>query len=203
MQHAQRNIEMMTMRAAHGGMVVLKSVWKNGQIGEVQEGEEVRPGLPLLDVVDTANMRVRARVNQTDSPVIRIGQYAAVELEAYPGRRFTGRVESMAPAAVTSMFSPRIRWMTAVVRVDGADPLLLPDLTAAVDVVLEQQENAIVVPRESITTEGKAALVHVMSGNDWTPTPVTLGAMSDTEVVVTAGLREGAMVRRRTGGGSR
>jgi HlyD family secretion protein len=203
MQHAQRNIEMMTMRAAHAGMVVLKSVWKNGQMGEVQEGEEVRPGLPLLDIVDTANMRVRARVNQADSPLIRAGQPAVVELEAYPGRRFTGRVEGMTPAAVTSMFSPRIRWVTGIVRVDGADPLLLPDLTAVVDVLLEQQENAIVVPRESISYDGDQAIVHVMSGSDWSATPVKLGAMSDTEVVITAGLREGTMVRRRTGGPSR
>ena len=33
-------------------MVVLKSTWKNGTMGEVQEGEEVRSGLGIMDVID-------------------------------------------------------------------------------------------------------------------------------------------------------
>ena len=203
MQHAQRNINAMTMRTGHDGMVVLKTVWKMGQMGEVQEGEEVRPGLPILDVIDPARMLVRARVNQADAPLVRAGQRAVVELDAYPGRRFTARVENMTPAAVTSFLTPRIRWVTATLVIDQADSILLPDLTAAVDVVLEQQENAIVVPRESIVTDGKAAVVHVLSGSTWTPAPVTLGPVSDTDAVVTAGLEEGAMVRRQPGNAER
>ena len=198
MQHAQRNIEAMTMRASHDGMIVLKSVWKMGQMGEVQEGEEVRPGLPLLDVIDPARMRVRARVNQADYPMIRSGQTASVELEAYPGRRFTARLENIAPAGVTSVLSPRARWFTATLAIDGADPVLLPDLTAAVDVVVETQENVLVVPRECLTSDAKGAIAHVQSGNEWNATPVTVGAIAETEAVITAGLREGAVLRRGT-----
>ena len=202
MRHAQRNIEAMTMRASHDGMIVLKSVWKMGQMGEVQEGEEVRPGLPLLDVIDPARMRVRARVNQADYPMIRSGQTANVELEAYPGRRFTARLENIAPAGVTSVLSPRARWFTATLAIDGADPVLLPDLTAAVDVVVEKQENVLVVPRECLTIDAKGAIAHVQSGNDWNATPVTVGAIAETEAVITAGLREGAVLRRGTVSGA-
>jgi HlyD family secretion protein len=200
MQHAQRNIESMTMRASHDGMVVLKSVWKMGQMGEVQEGEEVRPGLPLLDVIDPARMRLRTRVNQADAPFIRAGQTASVELEAYPGRSFTARVEGIAPAAVTSVLSPRARWFTATLVIDGADPLLLPDLTAAVDVVLEKQENVLVVPRESLEIDQSGAVVHVQSNGGWSATSVTVGTLGDTDAVITAGLQEGAVIRRRSGG---
>jgi HlyD family secretion protein len=203
MEHAQRNIQLMTMRASHAGLVVLKNVWKMGQMGEVQEGEEVRPGLPILDVVDTAQMRVRARVNQADAPLLRLGQQAEIELEAYPGRRFTAQLQSMAPAAVTSVMSPRIRWMTATLAIRGTDPLLLPDLTAMVDVTLERHDKAMVVPRESIAADGGTSVVHVLSGTSWTATPVTLGAIGDTEAVVTAGLDEGAVVRRRPGSDER
>jgi multidrug resistance efflux pump len=201
MKHAQRNIESMTMRASHDGMIVLKNVWKMGQMGEVQEGEEVRPGLPLLDVIDPARMRLRARVNQADAPLIRAGQAASVELEAYPGRSFTARMEGIAPAAVTSVLSPRARWFTATLVIDGADPLLLPDLTAAVDVVLEKQENVLVVPRESLEVSESGAVVHVQSGDSWSATPVTVGAVSDTDAVITKGLQDGAVIRRRPGGG--
>ena len=200
MQHAQRNIESMTMRAPHDGMIVLKSVWKMGQMGEVQEGEEVRPGLPLVDVIDPARMRLRTRVNQADAPFIRAGQTASVELEAYPGRTFNARVEGIAPAAVTSVLSPRARWFTATVVIEGADPLLLPDLTAAVDVVLDRQENVLVVPRESLGVGESGAVVHVQSDDAFAATPVTVGAVSDTEAVITKGLRDGAVIRRRPGG---
>jgi HlyD family secretion protein len=200
MQHAQRNIEAMTMRASHDGMIVLKSVWKMGQMGEVQEGEEVRPGLPLVDVIDPTRMRVRARVNQADAPLIKAAQNATVELEAYPGRRFAARVENMAPAAVTSVLSPRARWFTATLVIDGADPLLLPDLTAAIDVVIDQQQNVLVVPRESLNVDAKGTVVHVQSGNDWRATPVTVGSLGETEAVITAGLRDGAVLRRKSGG---
>ena len=203
MKHAQRNIESMTMRASHDGMIVLKNVWKMGQMGEVQEGEEVRPGLPLVDVIDPSRMRVRARINQADAPLLRSGQVATVELEAYPGRQFTAQLESIAPAAVTSWLSPRARWFTTTLTINGADPVLLPDLTAAVDVVVDRQDGVVVVPRESVVMDANRAVVHVQSGNGWTATPVTLGAIGDTEAVITAGLPEGAVVRKRPGGEQR
>jgi HlyD family secretion protein len=200
-EHARRNISAMTLRAPHDGMIVLKNVWKMGQMGEVQEGEEVRPGLPLLEVVDPSDMRVRARVNQADAPLVRPGQEATVELEAYPGRRFSARVASLSPAAITSSLSPRARWFTAVLAIRGADPLLLPDLTASADVVVQRQENALVVPRESLRLEGDGAVVQVLAGGTWTDTRVRVAAMAETEAVVASGLEAGALLRRRIGSG--
>jgi RND family efflux transporter MFP subunit len=199
-EHARRNIDAMTLRAPHDGLIVLKSVWKMGQMGEVQEGEEVRPGLPLLEVVDPSDMRVRARVNQADAPLVRVGQEATVELEAYPGRRFNARVAGLSPAAVTSALSPRARWFTATLAIEAADPLLLPDLTASADVVLEKQDDALVVPRESLRVEGDRAIVQVASGGAWTDTQVRVGRLGETEAVVASGLQEGAVLRRRIGG---
>jgi multidrug resistance efflux pump len=113
-EHAQQNIAAMTMRAPQDGLIVLKTVWKNGQMGEVQEGEESRPGLPLLDIVDPARMQVRARVSQADAPLLRAGQAATIELDAYPGKRFKGHVVSLAPAGVTSALSLRVRTFGAL-----------------------------------------------------------------------------------------
>jgi HlyD family secretion protein len=175
-------------------------VWKMGQMGEVQEGEEVRPGLPLLDVIDPARMRVRVRVNQADAPLLRIGQTAVVQLDAYPGRQFSGTLQTITPAAVTSVLSPRARWVIGSLVIDQTDPLLLPDLTASVDVMLQQEDNALVVPRDSILLDGGTSTVSIQSGGGWSDVPVTIGAVGDTDVVVTAGLQEGAVVRRRRSG---
>jgi HlyD family secretion protein len=203
MRHAEQNISAMTMRAPQDGLVVLKNVWKNGQMGEVQEGEETRPGLPLLEIVDPSRMQVRARVNQADVPLLRVGQRVVVELDAYPGRTYRGRVASIAPAGVTSVLSPRVRTFAAVFTIEDTDPTLLPDLTAAVDVELERRENALVVPRESVGFDAGTPAVWVAFRDTSSPTHVTLGPTNDHEAVVAAGLREGMTIERRPPGRAR
>jgi HlyD family secretion protein len=197
MEHAQQNIAAMTMRAPQDGLIVLKTVWKNGQVGEVQEGEETRPGLPLLDIVDPTRMQVRARVNQADTPLLRPGQHATVELDAYPGKQFAAKVASIAPAGVTSVLSPRVRTFGALFVIEDTDGTLLPDLTAAVDVELERQDDVLVVPRESIGGAGNEAVVWVASRGSHTATPIVVGALNDTEAIVIAGLRDGAAIAGR------
>src|SRR5581483_10164201 len=48
MVHAERNAEKMAVRAPLDGTVVLNTIWKSGQMGEVQEGDEVRAGVPFM-----------------------------------------------------------------------------------------------------------------------------------------------------------
>jgi len=120
--------------ASIDGLVVLKSIWKNGTMAVVQEGEEVRPGIPILDVVDTSAMRVRALVNQADVERLAVGQAARVTLDSYPARTFDARLEHLSPVATTSMMNPRVRSFLALFTIDGSDAHLLPDLAAAIDV---------------------------------------------------------------------
>jgi multidrug efflux pump subunit AcrA (membrane-fusion protein) len=48
-QHAQRNVEKMRITSPLDGLVVLRSVFRQGSMAEVREGEEVRAGVPILD----------------------------------------------------------------------------------------------------------------------------------------------------------
>ena len=66
LKYAEGNAQLMTVKAPFAGFVVLKQVWKGNTQAEVQEGEEVRPGTPIIDIVDPAGMQVRARVSQSD-----------------------------------------------------------------------------------------------------------------------------------------
>jgi multidrug resistance efflux pump len=133
-RHAEQNAERMRIVSPIAGLVVLKSTWKNGTMGEVQEGEEARPGLPLLEVVDPSAMRVRVRVNQADVDRLPPGASAAITLDSYPDRQFRGRLEQFSPIGTTSSMSPRVRTFVAYFSIEGSDPHLLPDLSAAIDV---------------------------------------------------------------------
>jgi HlyD family secretion protein len=133
-RHAQRNAEKLRIVSPLDGMVALKTTWKNGMFGEVQEGEDVRPGVAIMDVVDPSAMRVRVRINQADVERVRPGAAAKITLDSYPDRDFHGTLEQMSPIASTSALSARVRTFVAIFSIEGSDPHLLPDLAAAVDI---------------------------------------------------------------------
>jgi multidrug resistance efflux pump len=136
-KHAESNADRMRVVSPIDGMVVLKSTWKNGTMGEVQEGEEVRSGLGIMEVIDSSAMQVRARVNQADISALRVGQQARITLDSYPGRVFAGRLEQLSQIGAISTMSNRVRTFLAVFSIDGSDPHLMPDLAAAIDVSQE------------------------------------------------------------------
>src|SRR5262245_20742722 len=131
--HAEENARKMRIVSPLDGLVVLKTTWKMGTFGEVQEGEDARPGTPIMDVVDPSAMRVRARINQPDIDRVKVGQAVSITLDSYPDKKFLGRLQQLSPIASTSGMSSRVRTFLAIFSIDGADPHLLPDLAAAVD----------------------------------------------------------------------
>jgi HlyD family secretion protein len=133
-QHAQRNAERMRIVAPLDGLVVFKTIWKSGTMAEIQEGEEVRQGIPILEVVDPSAMRVRALVNQADVSKLARGQQARITLDSHPDRQFVARLSHVSPVAATSALSTRLRTFLASFTIDGEDEHLLPDLAAAIDV---------------------------------------------------------------------
>ena len=52
MKSAEDNATRMVVTSPIAGMVVLRMVWRPGQQVEIQEGEEARPGMPIMQVVD-------------------------------------------------------------------------------------------------------------------------------------------------------
>jgi HlyD family secretion protein len=197
MKSAEDNATRMVVKSPIPGMAVLRMVWRpaGGQV-EIQEGEEARPGMPIMQVVDPAAMQVRVKVNQADVHVLHVGQPARISLDAYPELHFQGRVEQVTPVGTTSMLTTRVRNFVAIVSVQGSHPKLLPDLSAAVDIELERKNNVIVVPRDAIVREKDRLTVRVLDGESARSRTVTLGAMNDYEVIVASGLEPGMMVQR-------
>jgi len=134
MAHAKANAALMQSRSPIDGIVVYTTVWKEGTMGEVQEGDQVRPGMSFMQVVDPSEMEVHVRVNQEDLAGLRVGQKARVHLDAYPDLSFSGKLESIDPMGKRGDYSARVRNFSALFSIEGNDPRLMPDLSAAVDV---------------------------------------------------------------------
>ena len=196
MKQAETNARRLEVKSPIDGMAVIRTVWKSSGQAEIVEGEEVRAGVPVVDIVNPSLMRVRARVNQADINELKAGQRVRIGLDAYPDLSFTGSISQISPIGTTSTLSQKVRNFIVLVQVEGSHPNLMPDLTAYMDVELSRVPGALVVPRDAVRMDGERAFVVVRRGDGSEERAVTLGEMSRHEVVITGGLEDGAVVAR-------
>ncbi|HEY0875411.1 MAG TPA: HlyD family efflux transporter periplasmic adaptor subunit [Vicinamibacterales bacterium] len=196
MKMAETNASRMEIRSQISGLAVIRTMWKSNGMAEILEGEEIRAGVPVVDIVNPTKMRVRARVNQADIEDLKPGQRVRVGLDAYPDLSFSGQITQISPIAVTSTLSPKVRYFVMLADIDGSHEKLMPDLTASLDVEISRTAAALVVPRDAIRYDGGRAIVLVREGSGTREREVTIGDVSAHEAVVTAGLQEGAVVER-------
>ncbi len=197
MEQAQTNADRMLITSPLPGVAVIRTTWKNsGNMVEFTEGDEIRPGQPVVEVVNPAVMRVRARVNQTDMNDLRVAEPVRIGLDAYPDLSFDGTVAQISPIGTQSQLSPKVRTFIVLVLVKGAHPNLMPDLTASLDVELERTRGVLVVPRDAVIAEGEHAFVMAQRGGRLERQDVTIGATNTHEAVITGGLQDGVIVAR-------
>lgn len=64
----------------------------------VIKGQVISPGMEIAVIADTTHFYIKANVEETDIFRIKPGQQVDIRIDAYPGRRFTGSVESIGQA---------------------------------------------------------------------------------------------------------
>jgi len=106
----------------------------------LEAGETANPGVPILTLVNPKDVWLRAYVPETEVGRLRIGDTAALRVDAFPNRVFTGRLIEIGSEAE---FTPRNvqtkkERVTLVFRIkiqiDNPDGLLKPGLPADADV---------------------------------------------------------------------
>jgi membrane fusion protein (multidrug efflux system) len=137
LERAKNNLAKLLLRAPLSGMVALEAIWRNGSMGPPQEGDQLYPGQPLMRIFDPTDMEVQARIAEPDGAVLKPNCRAVVRLDAYPELEFTARLVSASPVAASAIGSP-IKTFLARLRLEQVDPHLLPDLSAAVVIPIEQ-----------------------------------------------------------------
>lgn len=200
MLYAESNAQKMRLVSPMDGVVVLNTIWKNGRMGDAEEGDSVRSGMPFMRVVDPSRMNVTVEVNQADFLTLHPGQQARIHLDAYPDLVFAGALVELSPLAHTSDFSDKVRTFTATFAIDGSSPRLMPDLSAAVDVALDSVKNAVVVPVQSVEPDGGREYVWIQDGSRFEKRTVKVGPRNDLNVVIESGLKSGDVVKRDASG---
>lgn len=98
----------------------------------VEAGQLVQPGQPLMTLVPLRDVWVVANLNETDIAGVRPGDAVEFTVDAYPGRGFHGRVESLSPATgakfsllppdnATGNFTKVVQRIPVKIRVDPAE----------------------------------------------------------------------------------
>ncbi len=196
MRYAQGNAAKMVVHSPMPGVVVYNTIWLGGRMGTVQQGDQVRPGVPFLQVVDPSQMEVRVELNQVDLLKVHPGLQARMHLDAYPGMTLPATLEELSPLGHTGQFSEAVRSFTARFSIQGTDPRLLPDLSAALDLDLGSEKSALVVPWQSIGSETDHSFVWLKTTVGFEKRTVETGPRNDLDVVVNSGLSEGDIIRR-------
>jgi multidrug efflux pump subunit AcrA (membrane-fusion protein) len=198
LRRALTNSDRLLIRSPIAGIVVLETQFRGGSFAQTAVGDQVFPGSLFMQVVDPRDMVLQTQANQADIDVLRVGQAAEIRLDAYPDRTWRGRVESVAALAGGGDMPGRgrgnhVRNVAVSVSILDSDPVIIPDLSASADVVLETQEDVVLAPREALNQIGEDWYVWLMGGKDQKPErrAVEVSSWSDTHVAVSAGLREG------------
>ncbi|MGH9315053.1 MAG: efflux RND transporter periplasmic adaptor subunit, partial [Vicinamibacterales bacterium] len=144
---------------------------------------------PVVSVVDLRTVRMVANLVEKDLKRVRQGTPAAVEVDAYPGEEFSGRVARVAP-----VFDPATRTASMEIEIPNPAYRLKAGMYARVRLTVETRPNALVIPRNALVEiEGKQG-VFVASGQKAAFSPVETGLQDQTKVEITSGLREGARI---------
>jgi len=93
---AELNLERTVVRAPASGRIA--------QSGRMQPGQMVFPGVPMVSIVRAGSARIDANFKETDLGRMRPGQPADISVDAYPGMKLKGHVESIG-AGTGSEFS--------------------------------------------------------------------------------------------------
>ena len=199
----QRDYQRLQVNTPLGGMVIRETILnRSGEYAQVQAGDRINSAAVFMRIVDTSQMVVRATVNQVDAQTIRVGNRAVVQLDAYPGLRFSGHVADMAALAAPrrgarSAGRNFIRHIPVRILIEDKDERILPGLSASVDVIVSMEQGGVLVPEGALRYESEpnpATFVRVVDGDVHRKRLVVVQGLSDTEALIRSGLELGERV---------
>ena len=154
------------------------------------QGMRFMPGEELYQVADLSSVWVIADIFEQDIGAIAQGAVAQVRINAYPDKRFEGKVSYVYPTL-------NAETRTVSVRIELSNPgqLLKPAMFAQVEVPVSAKGPVVTVPVSAVIDSGTRQIVLVELGEGrFEPREVKLGARRDTHAEVVEGIKEGEQV---------
>lgn len=141
-QRDEVNLSYAVIRSPVSGVVVSRAV----DVGQTVTASFQTPELYKI-AQDLRQMDINAYFTESDIGGIRVGQAASFRVDAYPNQRFQGEVEQVRLNPLTEQ---NVVTYAVIIRVDNADGLLLPGMTAYVSIDTEKRQNVLRVPTAAL-----------------------------------------------------
>lgn len=162
----------------------------NGYIVERNYDAGAIPGdKPIVVVADLSEMKLEAGVSELEAGRLRTGMKAIVSVQAKPGESFNGQLAAIAPEV-----DERNRHFKIDVRVPNHGRALLSGMYASARIVEATTANALLVPKDAITTRDGKRIVQKVQGDTVTAVEITEGLSDGTRVQIVKGLSAGDTV---------
>lgn len=159
---------------------------------EVKPGDQVGPGTVAFGLADFSHLLVEVEVSEVDINRVCVGQRVTLSLDAVPGRTYEGKVVEVGLAGVVVQ---GVVNFPVSVEILHADEQVRPGMTTAVNIIVEQIEDVLLVPNRAVRLQDGKRVVYVLRGETPQAVPVVLGASSDTDSQVLEGdLRAGDLI---------
>lgn len=156
-------------------------------------GDQVTPGAVAVVVADLSELHVDTTVDELDIALVEMGLPVEVTLDALPDFDLTGQVSriDLVPVVASSATEYAVR-----IALTSSDPTARVGMTAAVNILVAQKDDVIVVPNWALRFDSDTGDVYVQVQ---TPTgverrSVVLGLRNESQSEVMEGLQAGDVV---------
>jgi HlyD family secretion protein len=188
-QSTQSKARLDELRINLANTVIVSPV--NGFVAKrtVDPGAFVSQNAPVVDVVDISRVRLVVNVVERDLKELQAGAGAKVEVDAFPGETFQGRIARVAP-----VLDPATRTAPIEIEIANADFRLKPGMYARVGITTAVKRETLVVPLNAVADlGGRRGVFQHVNGVAIFRT-LDLGTENEDVVEVLGGLAEGDQV---------
>jgi RND family efflux transporter MFP subunit len=173
------------------GIVMPGKNW-NGK--KYSKDDEISTWRPLIATLpDMSTVISETYVKEIDISKITKGDSVRITIDALSHKKYSGKVVHIASIGEDHT-GYDMKVFKVIVRFDQSDSELKPGMTCNNEIIINQYENALLIPLTSIFNDKKASFVYLKKGGDIFRQAVELGAEDDKNVVVLKGLDAGDRV---------
>ncbi len=158
----------------------------SGTLTEVKPlaGDQVSPGTIGFRLDDLSHLLVDVQISEVDINSIEVGQLAELTFDAILGGEYHGKVVEVAQAG--DIVQGVVNFNVSVELTD-ADERVRPGMTAAVNIIVEEIKNALLVPNRSVRLVNGDRVVYALVGEQIEMVMVVLGASDNENSVIVGG----------------
>jgi len=171
----------------------------DGEVGDLAQGGMFNPSV-LLKLSDLSKMEVYVNVNENDIADISIDDPVSIEVDAYDGKKFMGKVKEVAYASSVSSGGSQQQVTNFQVKIQMLEVVegMRPGMSATVDIITAESLNALSIPIQSLTSSRSMKkgtnVVFVYNNNIVNERVVETGIVGDRDYEILSGLEEGEQI---------